>query len=83
MLHSIHQQIWETEQWPEDWKRSVSIPNSAKGNAKECSNNQKPLLISHDSKFMLEILQYRLQQYVNQELPGIQAGFRKDRGTRD
>ena len=65
VLHSICQQIWETEQWPEDWKRSVFIPNSAKGNAKECSNNQKTLLASHYSKFMLEILQNRLQQYVN------------------
>jgi len=68
---------------PEDWKRSVFISNSAKGNAKECSNNQKPLLISHDSKFMLEILQYRLQQYVNWEIPDVKAGFWRGRGIRD
>ena len=83
MLHSICQQIWETEQWPEDWKRSVFIPNSAKGNAKECSNNQKTLLASHYSKFMLEILQNRLQQYVNWEISDVKAGFWRGRGIKD
>ena len=83
VLHSIHQQIWETEQWPEDWKRSVSIPNSAKGNAKECSNYCTIALISYASKVMLKILQARFQQYMNHELPDVQAGFRKGRGTRD
>ena len=82
-MHSICQQIWKTQQWPQDWKRSVFIPISKKGNAKECSNYQTIALISHASKVMLKILQARLQQYVNQELPDVQAGFRKGRRTRD
>ena len=81
VLHSIRQQIWKTQQWPQDWKRSVFIPISKKGNAKECSNYCTIALISHASKVMLKILQARLQQYMNQELPDIQAGFRKGRGT--
>ena len=83
VLHSICQQIWKTHQWPQDWKRSVFIPIPKKGNAKECSNYRTIALISHASKVMLEILQARLQQYVNRELPDVQAGFRKGRGTRD
>ena len=83
MLHSIYQQIWKTQQWPQDWKRSVFIPIPKKGNAKECSNYRKIALISHTSKVMLNILQARLQQYMNQELPDIQDGFIKGRGTRD
>ena len=83
VLHSICQQIWKTQQWPQDWKRSVLIPIPNKGNAKECSNYHTIVLISHTSKVMLKILQARLQQYLNQELPDVQAGFRKDRGTRD
>ena len=83
VLHSICQQIWKTQQWPQDWKRPVFIPNPKKGNDKECSNYQTPALISHTNKVMLKILQARLQQYVNQELPDGQAGFRKGRGTRD
>ena len=83
MLHSICQQIWKTQQWPQDWKMSVFIPISKKGNAKECSNYCTIVLISHTSKVMLKILQARLQQYVNQELPDVQARFRKGRGTRD
>ena len=83
MLHSICQQIWKTQQWPQDWKRSVFIPIPKKGNAKECSNYCKIALISHASKVMLKILQNRLQQYVNWELPDVQAGFRKGRGTKD
>ena len=75
VLHSICQQIWKTQQWPQDWKRSVFIPIPRKGNAKECSNYGKIVLISHASKVMLKILQVRLQQYVNQELPDVQAGF--------
>ena len=75
--------MWKTEQWPQDWKRSVFIPIPKKGNAKECSNYHKIALISHASKIMLKIFQPRLQQYVNRELPYVQAGFRKDRGTRD
>ena len=82
VLHSICQQIWKTEQWPQDWKRSVFIAIPKKGNAKEYSND-KIALISHTNKLMLKILQARLQQYINQELPYIQAGFRKGRGTRD
>ena len=82
VLHSIHQQIWKTQQWPQDWKRSVFIPISKKGNAKECSNYCTIALISHASNVMLKILQARFQQYVNQELPDVQAGFRKGRGTR-
>src|SRR5574341_437486 len=83
VLHSICQQIWKTQQWPQDWKRSVFIPIPKKGNAKECSNYHTIALISHASKVMLKILQARLQQYVNHELPDVQAGFRKGRGTRD
>ena len=83
MLHSICQQIWKTQQWPQGWKRSVYIPIPKKGNAKECSNYHTIALISHTSKVMLKILQTRLQQYVNQELPDVQAGFRKGRGTKD
>ena len=77
VLHSICQQIWKTQQWPQDWKRSVFIPNPKKGNAKECSNYHTIALISHMSKVMLKILQARLQQYMNRELPNVQAGFRK------
>ena len=83
VLHSIYQQIWKTQQWPQVWKRSVFIPIPKKGNAKECSNYHTTALISHASKLMLKILQVRLQQYVNCELPDVQAGFRKGRGTRD
>ena len=83
VLHSICQQIWKTQQWPQDWKRSVFIPIPKKGNAKECSNYHTIALISHASKVKLKILQARLQQYVNRELPDVQAGFRKGRGTRD
>ena len=83
MLHSIYQQIWKTLQWPQDWKRSVFSPIPKKGNAKECSNYYIIALISHASKVMLKIPQARLQQYVNWELPDVQAGFRKGRGTRD
>ena len=79
----VLQQIWKTQQWPQDWKRSVFIPISKKGNAKECSNSHTIALISHASKVMLKILQARLQQNVNRELPDVQAGFRKGRGTRD
>ena len=82
VLHSIRQQIWNTQQWPQDWKRSVFISIPKKSNAKECSNYCTIALISHASKVMLKILQARLQQYVNCELPDVQAGFRKDRGTR-
>ena len=83
VLHSICQQIWKTQQWPQDGRRSVFIPIPKKGNAKECSNYRTIALISHASKVMLKILQARLQQYVNRELPDVQAGFRKGRGTRD
>ena len=83
VLHSICQHIWKTQQWPQGWKRSVFIPIPKKSNAKECSNYHTVTLISHASKAMLKILQARLQQYVNRELPDVQAGFRKDRGTRD
>ena len=79
VLHSICQQIWETQQWPQDWKRSVFIPIPKKGNAKECSNYHTIGLISHSSKVMLKSLQARLQQYVNHELPDVQAGFRKEK----
>ena len=82
VLHSICQQMWKTQQWTQDWKRSVFIPVPKKGNAKECSNYRTIALISHASKVMLKILQARLQQYVNRELPDVQAGFRKCRGTR-
>ena len=83
VLHSICQQIWKTQQWPQAWKMSVFIPISKKGNAKECSNYHTTALISHISKVMLKILQARLQQYMNHELPDVQAGFRKVRGIRD
>ena len=83
MLHLICQQIWKTQQWPQDWKRSVLIPIRKKGNAKECSNYQTVVLISHASKVTLKVLQARLQQYVNQELSDVQARFRKGRGRRD
>ena len=83
VLHSICQQIWKTQQWPQDWKRSVFIPVPKKGNPKECSNYCTIVLISHASKVMLKILQARLQQYMNRELLDVQADFRKGRGTRD
>ena len=83
VLHSVFQQIWKTQQWPQDWKRSVFIPIPKKGNAKECSNYSTIALISHASKVMLKILQVRLQQYVNHELPDVQTGFRKGKRTRD
>ena len=83
VLHSICQQIWKIQQWPQDWKRSVFILIPKKGNPKECSNYHTVALISPFSKVMLKILQARLQQYVNHELPDVQAGFRKGRGTRD
>ena len=83
VFRSICQQIWKTQQWPQECKRSVFIPISKKGNAKECSSFCTVALISHASKVMLKILQARLQQYVNQELPEVHAGFRKSRGTRD
>ena len=83
VLHSICQQIWKSQQWPQDWKMSVFIPIPKKGNAKECSNYHTIVLIAHTSKVMLKILQARVQQYVNHELPDVQAGFRKGRGTRD
>ena len=83
VLHSVCQLIWKNQQWPQDWKRSVFIPLQKKANLKECSNYHTIALISHASKEMLKILQARLQQYVNSELPDIQAGFRKGRGTRD
>ena len=83
VLHSICQQIWKTQQWPQDWKRSIFIPIPKKGNAKECPNYCTIALISHASKLMLKSLQARLQQYVNSELPDVQAGFRKGRGSRD
>ena len=83
MLHSIYQQIWKTQQWPQDWKMSFFIPIPKKGNAKACSNHCTIALISHPSKVMLKIFQARLQQYMNHELPDVQNGFGKDRGTRD
>ena len=83
VLHFICQEILKTQKWPQDWKRSAFIPIPKKGNAKECSNYCTIALISHASKVMLKILQARLQQYVNCELPDVQAGFRKGRGTRD
>ena len=81
MLHSICQWIWKMQQWPQDWKTSVFIPIPKKGNAKECSNYRTIAVISHTSKGMLKILQARLQQYMNRELPNVEAGFRKGRGT--
>ena len=83
VLPSICQQIWKSQQWPQDWNRSVFTPIPKKGNEKECSNYHTIALISHASKVMLKILQPRLQQYVNRELPDVQSGFRKGRGTRD
>ena len=83
VLHSICQQIWESQQWPQDWKRSFFIPVLKKGNAKKCSNYRTIALISHATKVMLKILQARLQRHVNRELLDVQAGFRKGRGTRD
>ena len=83
VLHSICQQIWKTQQWPQDWKRSVFIPVPKKGNAKECSNYWTIALISHTSKVIFKILQARLQQYVNYELPDVHVGFRQGRGSRD
>jgi len=83
VLHSKCQQIWKIQQWPQDWKRSVFIPIPKKGNTKECSNYHTIALISHASKVMLKILLTRLQQYMNHELPDVQARFRKGRGTRD
>ena len=83
VLHSICQQVWKTQQWPQDWKRPVLIPIPKKGNAKECSNYCTTVLISHTSKITLKILQARLQQYMNHELPDVRAGFRKGKGTRD
>ena len=83
VLHSIYQHFWKTQQWPQNWKRSVFILIPKKGNAKECSNYSTIALISHTSKVMLKILQARLQQYMNRELPDVQAGFRKGKGTRD
>ena len=83
VLHSIYQQIWKTQQWPQDWKKSVFIPILKKGNTKQCSNCHTIALISHASKVMLKILQARLQKYVNREPPDFQAGFRKGRRTRD
>ena len=83
MLHSIWRQIWNTQQWPQDWKRSVFIPIPKKGNSKECSDYLTIGLISHAGKVMLKILQARVQQYVNRELPDVKDGFRKGRGTRN
>ena len=83
VLHSICQQVWKTQQWPQDWKRSVFIPIPKKGNAKECSNYHTIPLISHASKVIFKILQARLQQYMNRALPDVQAGFQKGRGIRD
>ena len=83
VLHSICQQIWKTQQWSQDWERSIFFPIPRKGNAKECLNYRSIALISHTSKLMLKILQARLQQCMNHELPGVQAGFRKGRGARD
>ena len=83
MLLSICQQIWKTQRWPQDWKRSVFIPIPKEGNAKECSNHHTIALISHASKVILKILQARLQQYMYHELSDVQVGFRKGRGTRD
>ena len=83
VLHSIRQQIWKTQEWPQDWKRSVFTPIPKKVNAKECSNYRTIVLTSHARKVKLKFLQARLQQYMNHELPDVQAGFRKGRGTRD
>ena len=83
VLHSTCQQIWKTQRWPQDWKRSVSIPIPKKGNDKECSNYHTIALISPSSTVMLQILLARLHQYMNHELPDVQTDFRKGRGTRD
>ena len=83
VFHSLCQQIWKTQQWAQDWKRSVLIPIPKKGSTKECANHRTIALISHASKVMLKVLHARLQHYANQELPDVQAGFRKGRGTRD
>ena len=83
VLNSIRQQIWKTQQWPQDWKRSVFIPIPKKSNTKKCSKCHTTAFISHASKVMFKILQAKLQQYVNCEIPDVQAGFRKGRGTRD
>ena len=83
VLHSTCQEIWKTQQWPQDWERSVFIPIPKKGNAKECSNYHTIAFISHACKVMHKILQARLQQYMNHEIPDVQAGFRKGRGSRD
>ena len=83
VMHSLYQQIWKTQQWPQDWKRSVFISIPKKDNAKECSNYHTIALISHSRKVMIKTVQARLQQYLNRELPDVQAGFRKSRGTRD
>ena len=83
VLHSICQKIWKTQQWPQDWQRSVFILLPKKGNARECSNYHTIALISHTSKLLLKILQVRFQQYMNRKFPDVQAGFRKVRGTRD
>ena len=83
VLHSICQKVWKTQQWPQGWKRSVFIPIPKTGNAKECSNYHTIALISHAGQVMLKILQARLQQYMNHEIPDVQVGFRKGRGTRD
>ena len=83
VLHSICRQIWKTQQWPQDWKRAVFIPIPKKGSVKECSNYHTIALISHASKVMLKFLQARLQQYMNHELPDVQAKFRKGRRTTD
>ena len=83
MLHSMHQQIWETQQWPQYWKKSAFIPISKEGSAKKGSNYHTIALISHASKAMFKILQARLQQYMNQELSDVQVGFQRDKGTRD
>ena len=83
VLHSIRRHFWKPLQWPQNWKRSVFTPIPKTGNAKECSNYFTIAIISHASKVILKILQARLQQYVNREIPGVQAGFRKGRGIRD
>ena len=83
ILHSICQQIWSTQQWPQNWKRLIFIPIPKKGNAKECSNYQTTAIVSYASKVMLKIFQGRLQKYMNQELPDIKTGFRKHRVRRD
>ena len=83
VLHSICQKVWKTQQWPQGWKRSVFIPIPKTGNAKECSNYHTIALISHAGQVMLKILQARLQQYMNHEIPDVQVGFRKGRRTRD